>query len=115
MTVDVDVTWAAFTVNVALVWPAGTTTLLGTTAKTVLLLASETTAFPVGAAEASVTVAVEDPGPTRLLGLNVTEETPLDTKRNSVALTVVPPDDAETVTPVVCVTGAVLAVKVTFV
>ena len=59
-TLVVAVTCAALTVNVVLRWPAATTTLLGTTAKIVLLLASATTAFPVGAAEARVTVAVEE-------------------------------------------------------
>ena len=80
-----------------------------------LLLASATTAFPVGAAARKVTVPVEELGPTKLLGFNVTDETALDTTRNTVVLTVVPPDEAETTTPVVCVTGAVLAVKVALV
>ena len=114
-TVVVEVTCAALTVNVVLVRPAGTTTLFGTTAKTELLLASATTAFPVGAAERNVTVAVEELGPTKLLGFSVTEETALETTRNTFVVTVVPPDEADTPTAVVCVTGAVLAVKVALV
>ncbi len=96
-TVDTAVTCAVLTVNVVLVCPAGTTTLNGTVASTVLLLASDTTAFPFGAADCSVTVAV------------------VETTRNSVVLTVVPPEEAVTITPVVCVTGWVLAVKLTVV
>src|SRR5262245_9439164 len=114
-TLVVAVTCAALTVNVVLLWPAGTTTLFGTTAKSVLLLASATTAFPVGAAEARVTVAVEDAGPITLLGFNVTEDTALDTIRNRFVLTVVPAADADTATGVVCVTGAVVTVNVALV
>jgi hypothetical protein len=114
-TVDVAVTCAALTVNVALVRPAGTTTLLGAVASTVLLLARVTTAFPVGAAARSVTVAVDEAGPMTAFGLNVTDETARDTTRNTVVLTVVPPEEADTFTPVVCVTGWVLAVKSTLV
>jgi hypothetical protein len=47
---------------------------LGTTASTVLLLASATTAVPDGAAERNVTVAVEDTPPVTVLGFSVTEE-----------------------------------------
>ena len=112
-TVETAVTCAVFTVKVALVRPDGTTTLNGTVARTVLLLSSDTTAFPFGAAERNVTVPVEDTPPVTLLGFNVTEETALETTRKSVVLTVVPPAEAETVTPVVCVTGCVLALKLT--
>jgi len=90
-------------------------TLFGTTARIVLLLASATTALPVGAADCKVTVAVEEAGPVTVLGLKVTEETAVETTRNRLVLTVTPPDEAETATAVVCVTGAVLAVKVTLV
>src|SRR2546426_509075 len=114
-TVVVDVTCAVLTVNVVRVCPAGTTTLFGTAAKTELLLASVTTALPVGAADCRVTVPVEEMPPVTVLGLNVTEETAVETTRNTFVLTVTPPDDAETATAVVCVTGAVLAVKVTLV
>ena len=100
-TVVVEVTCAALTVNVVLVRPAGTTTLFGTTARSVLLLASVTTAFPVGAAELKVTLAVEEAGPVTLLGVNVTEDTALDTIRNRFVLTVVPADEADTATAVV--------------
>jgi hypothetical protein len=81
----------------------------------VLLLTRSTTAFPLGAAERKVTVPVKEVGPTTLLGFNVTEETALETTRNRFVLTVVPPEDAEMTTDVVCVTGAVLAVKVALV
>jgi hypothetical protein len=113
-TVVICVTCAALTVNVALTWPDGTTTLNGTVAKTVLLLARFTTALPPDA-ERKVTVAVEDAGPTTLLGFNVTEATALDTTRNRFVLTVVPARDAEMATAVVWVTGAVLAVNVALV
>ena len=114
-TVDVAVTCAALTVNVALVRPAGMTRLFGTVASTVLPLESVTNALPVGAAARRVTVAVEDAGPTTVLGLNVTDDTARDTTRKTVVLTVVPLADAETFTPVVCVTGCVFAVKSTLV
>jgi hypothetical protein len=100
------------TVNVALLWPDGMTTLNGTVASTVLLLASATLALPVGAAERRVTVAVEDAGPATVLGFNVTDATALDTTRNKLVLTVVPACEADIGTAVVCVTEAVLAVKV---
>jgi|ERR1051325_6871470 hypothetical protein len=115
LTVDVAVTCPVFTVNVARVCPAGTTTLFGTTASSVLLLASATTAFPDGAADCSVTVAVEETPPVTLAGFSVTDETALETMRNNVVLTVTPPDDAETPTPVVCVTLDVFAVNVALV
>jgi len=51
-----------------------TTTLAGTPAATVLLLASVTSALPAGAAEVNVTVPVEEAPPATLLGLSVTEE-----------------------------------------
>lgn len=114
-TVVVAVTCAVLTVNVARVCPAGTTTLFGTVASTVLLLASVTTALPVGAADCNVTVAVDDVPPVTAFGLSVSEETALETIRNRFVLTVVPFNDAETFTAVVCVTGAVVAVKVALV
>ena len=68
MTIDV------FTVNVALMAPAGTVTLDGTLARP-LLLERKTTAPPLGAGALSVTVPVEDPSgpPTTLVGLSVNE------------------------------------------
>src|SRR5204863_8453120 len=98
-----------------LVWPAGTVTLNGTVARTVLLLASDTTAFPVGAADCNVTFPVEETPPVTVLGGSVPGEGAVETTRNSVVLTVVPPEEAVTTTPVVCVTGWVLAVKLTVV
>jgi hypothetical protein len=114
-TVFVDVTCPVLTVNVARVCPAGTTTLFGTTASSVSLLASATTAFPFGAADCNVTVAVEEAPPVTGFGLSVTDETALETIRNRFVLTVVPFSEAETFTAVVCVTEAVVAVKVALV
>ena len=62
-----------------------------------------------------MTVAVEDVPPVTLFGLNVTDETALETIRNRLVLTVVPPDDADTATAVVCVTVWVVAVNVALV
>lgn len=55
----VDVTCNVVTVNVALVDPAGTVTLLGTFATEVLLLARATAAPPLGAGPLSTTVPAE--------------------------------------------------------
>jgi len=64
-----------FTVNVALVLPAGTVTLSGTLAAS-LLLDSVTCAPPAGAGPLSVTVPVEDcVPPVTLVGFKVSEET----------------------------------------
>ncbi|HZN79286.1 MAG TPA: hypothetical protein VFC01_06305 [Mycobacterium sp.] len=90
-------------------------TVVGTTARRVLLLARSTTAFPVGAAARKVTVPVEGLPLETLPGFKATEETALETTRNSVSLTVVPPDDAVMTTGVVAVTAAVLTVKVALV
>ena len=72
MVADVDaVTLTVPIENVALVAPAGTVTLAGTVAA-VALLARDTTAPPVGAAEVSVTVPVEAVPPVTLAGLRAT-------------------------------------------
>jgi len=64
-----------FTVKVALVAPAGMTTLEGTLAAPVLLLESATCAPPAGAGPLSVTVPVEDcMPPTTLVGFSESEE-----------------------------------------
>ena len=86
-------------------------TVVGTAAKRVLLLASDTTAFPVGAAARKVTVPVDGLPSATLLGFKVTAETALETTKNNVVLTVVPFNDAEMTTGVVVVTEAVFAVK----
>ena len=105
------------TVNVALVLPAATVTLVGTLAAP-LLLDSITCAPPAGAGPLSVTVPVEDPTPpTTLLGLKVSEET---VGRGggitvSEADRLTPPKDAEMVTVVDAVTVLVLTVKVALV
>ena len=64
-----------FTVNVALVAPAGMNTLDGTLAAE-LSLESATCAPPEGAGPLNVTVPVEDPSsPTITVGFNVSEDT----------------------------------------
>src|SRR5467141_2302908 len=74
VTVVDAVTALVFTGNVALVAPAGTTTLEGTLAA-VLLLESATCAPPAGAGPLNVTVPVEDCAPPMtLVGFRVTEE-----------------------------------------
>jgi hypothetical protein len=60
------------TVNVAALLPAAIVTEAGTVAEA-LLLASVTTAPPVGAAAVKVTVPVTDVPPVTLAGLTVTE------------------------------------------
>ena len=72
--VVVVLTDVVVTVKFALVDPAATVTLLGTLAEP-LLLESETTDPPEGAALESVTVPCEELPPVTLLGFNVTEET----------------------------------------
>ena len=63
-----------FTVKVALVAPAGTVTLAGTTAAG-SLLESVTCAPPAGAGAFSVTVPVEGLPPVTLVGLRASDET----------------------------------------
>src|SRR5947199_64770 len=67
MTIDV------FTVNVALMAPAGTVTLDGTLARPLLLLDRETTAPPLGADALNCTVPVEELPPVTLDGLRPSE------------------------------------------
>jgi len=62
------------TVKVALVDPAGTVTLAGTVAATVLLLDNETVRPPEGAAEVRVTVPVAELPPTTAVGLRLSVE-----------------------------------------
>ena len=73
---EVDMrTTDVFTVKVTLLLPAGTVTLEGTLAAT-LLLESVTCAPPAGAGPLSVTVPVDDcVPPVTLVGFNVSEET----------------------------------------
>jgi hypothetical protein len=93
--VVVEVTDAVVTVNEALICPAATVTVPGTLAEP-LLLESETTVPPEGAAALIVTVPVELFPPTRLVGFRVSEETvgPQELLAFTVKLldTVAPPD-----------------------
>lgn len=113
-TVDVEVTCATFTGNVVLVWPCETITLKGTVASTVLLLSRFTTELP-GDADASVTLPVTVPGPTTVLGVNVTDVGASETDRNKFAATVTPAAAARISTNVNSVTGEVLAMKLALV
>ena len=67
-------TEAVVIANVALVLPAATVTLAGTVATAVLLLASVTTAPPVGAAALSVAVPCDEFPPTTVEGLSDSAE-----------------------------------------
>jgi hypothetical protein len=62
------------TVNVALVDPAGTSTLAGTDAADALLLDKDTVMPPLGAAAVSATVPVADDPPPTDVGLSASEE-----------------------------------------
>lgn len=73
VTVTVLATVLLVTVNVAVVAPAATVTLLGTVAAEVLLLVSVTLAPPDGAGPFSVTVAVDRLPAAAVVGLSVTE------------------------------------------
>ena len=74
VTVVEEPTGLVLTVKDAVVPSAGTVTLGGTVAAPVLLLDSETTAPPLGAAALSVTVPVEALPPVTVDGLRVSEE-----------------------------------------
>ena len=63
-------------VKVTLVAPAGTVTVAGTRTHRVSLLESVTTVPPAGAGPPSVTVPVEPPDPTAVVGLNARPESP---------------------------------------
>ena len=99
--------------NVALVAPATTETLPGTPA-TLLLLVSETTAPPVGAADVSVTVPCDVVPPVTLAGLRFT---PCRLAGGGCGVTVsvvvllIPLYEAVNVTAVLLVTAAVAAVN----
>jgi hypothetical protein len=67
-------TGIVLTTNVAVLLPAGTDTLATTCAALLLLLASVTTAPPAGAGPLSVTVAVDELPPVRLVGFKLSAE-----------------------------------------
>lgn len=79
------------TVNVAVVDPAATLTLIGTCAAVVLLLVRETLAPPVGAAPLSVTVPVDELPPVTLVGLSVTDDNEMDDAGFTVSVAVFVP------------------------
>jgi len=104
------------TVKLAVVAPAATVALAGTRAAVVLLLESETTAPPDGAAPLNVTVPVEDcVPPVTLVGFSVNEDNVTGGGvagfTVSVAVLVVPPNAALIVTAVEALTALVLTVK----
>lgn len=71
MTVEEEVTLLVVAVKDALVAPAGTVTLAGTVTTAVLLLESETSAPPLGAGALRVTMPAEGDPPTTVLGESV--------------------------------------------
>jgi hypothetical protein len=96
--------------NVALVAPAATGTLPGTTATPVLLLVSVTTAPPVGAAAVRVTVPCDAVPPVTLAGLTVTPCRPAAGGSGvtvRVVVLLMPLYDAVSVTAVLAATEAV--------
>jgi hypothetical protein len=74
VTAVLDATDDVVAANVAVVAPAAIVTLAGTFAAAVLLLVSDTTAPPDGAAELSVTVPVDPVPPVTLTGLTEIED-----------------------------------------
>ena len=103
-----------FTVNIALVNPAGTVTLDGTVASEGLLLESATVTPPAGAGPLRVTVPVEEPPPVVLDGFSASEERTAGSTV-IVAVWAAPPNTAETVDVVAAATGLVLTAKVALV
>ena len=116
MTVVDVITALVLTVKLAVVAPAATVTLPGTRAAPVLLLESDTTAPPVGAAPLNVTVPVDDcVPPVTLVGFSVNEDNVTGGGAAgftmSVAVLVVPPNAALIVTVVAALTALVPTVK----
>jgi hypothetical protein len=101
------------TLKLAAVVPAATVTLVGTVAAA-LLLARVTAAPPAGAGAVKVTVPVEGLPPPTLAGLRETAESfaPDDGFTVTVALRVVPFNDAEIVAVFVALTEPRLTVNV---
>ena len=101
------------TVNVALVVPAGTVTLVGVDADVELSL-RDTTVPPLGAAAVNVTVPVDDVPPTTVVGLRLTPESDVEAGASSTVIAenrMVPFSDAVRLTVVVRDEGDVVMVK----
>src|SRR5882762_4194976 len=104
-----------FTVNVALVAPAGIVTLaLAGTVAAGLLLESVTCAPPAGAGPFSVTVPVAGLPPVMLAGLMPSDEITAGTTVKA-AVCVAPPDEPEIVADVDAATALVVTLKVALV
>jgi hypothetical protein len=78
-------TEAVFTVNIALLLPPATVTLVSPLTTEGLLLLSVTTAPPLGAGLLNTTVPWELPPPTTLIGLSVTDVTALAVNPNHIS------------------------------
>jgi hypothetical protein len=112
VTTVVDVTALVVTTNPTVVAPAGTVTLAGTAAASVLLLDRVTTTPPAGAAALSVTVPVDVLPPGTLVGWRLSDVSVVAGVTVSCADRVAPSAPPEIVTMVDVVTGLVATINV---